>query len=63
MAPTAGTPFTEDSRLRWHPSATSFSNLHDAGKVTVFPGIGYSSPNMSHFTSRHYWEVGVTDTR
>ena len=38
-------------RLRW-PA------LHDAGKVTVFPGIGYTSPDMSHFTSRHYWEVG-----
>jgi uncharacterized protein (DUF1501 family) len=62
LAPTAGTPFTEDTRLRWHPSAASFSKLHDAGKVTVFPGIGYSSPNMSHFTSRHFWEVGVTDT-
>jgi uncharacterized protein (DUF1501 family) len=62
VAPTAGTPFTEDTRLRWHPSAASFSSLHDAGKVTVFPGIGYSSSNMSHFTSRHYWEVGVTDT-
>ena len=62
VAPTAGTPFTEDTRLRWHPSAASFSNLHAAGKVTVLPGIGYSSPNMSHFSSRHYWEVGVTDT-
>jgi uncharacterized protein (DUF1501 family) len=62
VSPTAGTPFTEDTRLRWHPSAASFSTLHDAGKVTVFPGIGYSSPNMSHFSSRHYWEVGVTDT-
>ncbi len=30
--------------------------------VTVFPGIGYSSPDMSHFTSRHYWEVGATET-
>src|SRR4029079_1775794 len=29
-----------------------------AGKVTVLPGIGYTSPNGSHFTSRHYWEVG-----
>ena len=62
VAPTAGTLFTEDTRLRWHPSAASFSALHAAGKVTVFPGIGYSSPNMSHFSSRHYWEVGVTDT-
>jgi uncharacterized protein (DUF1501 family) len=59
---TAGKPFTEDPRLHWNPSATSFANLHDAGKVTVFPGIGYSSPDMSHFTSRHYWEVGATET-
>jgi uncharacterized protein (DUF1501 family) len=59
---TAGVPFTEDARLRWHPAATSFAKLHDAGKVTTFPGIGYTSPDMSHFTSRHYWEVGATET-
>ena len=58
----AGTPFTEDPSLRWHPSATSFAKLHNQGKVIVLPGIGYSSPDMSHFTSRHYWEVGATDT-
>jgi uncharacterized protein (DUF1501 family) len=63
LAPTAGVPFTEDARLRWHPSATPMAKLHDAGKVTVFPGIGYSDPDMSHFTSRHYWEVGATETR
>ena len=62
IAPNAGTSFTEDPRLRWHPSAKSLATLHDAGKVTVFPGIGYSSPDMSHFTSRHYWEVGATET-
>jgi uncharacterized protein (DUF1501 family) len=58
----AGVPFTEDARLRWHPAATSFAQLHDAGKVNVLPGVGYSSPDMSHFTSRHYWEVGATET-
>jgi uncharacterized protein (DUF1501 family) len=58
----AGTPFTEDPRLHWHPSATAFAQLHDAGKVSTFPGIGYASPDMSHFTSRHYWEVGATET-
>ena len=25
------------------------------------PGIGYADEDMSHFTSRHYWEVGATD--
>jgi len=62
IAPSDSTPFTEDARLRWHPSAGSFAALHDAGKVTTFPGIGYTSPDMSHFTSRHYWEVGATET-
>ncbi len=55
-------PFTEDQRLRWHPSAQALAKLHDGGKLTVFPGIGYTSPDMSHFTSRHYWEVGATET-
>lgn len=63
VAPGAGVPFTEDPRLHWNPSAGSLALLHDAGKVTVFPGIGYTTPDMSHFTSRHYWEVGVTETR
>ena len=63
VTPSAGVPFSEDPRLHWHPSAGSFARLHAAGKVTVIPGIGYTDPDMSHFTSRHYWEVGATDTR
>jgi uncharacterized protein (DUF1501 family) len=27
------------------------------------PGIGYDHPNPSHFTSRHFWEVGAADER
>jgi uncharacterized protein (DUF1501 family) len=59
----AGTAFTEDARLRWHPTAASLARLHDAGKVTVLPGIGYADPDLSHFTSRHYWEVGALDSQ
>jgi uncharacterized protein (DUF1501 family) len=62
VAPGAGQPFTEDTRLSWHPAAAPLAALHDAGKMIVAPGIGYSSPDMSHFTSRHYWEVGATST-
>ncbi len=58
-----GTPFSEDSRLFWHPSAAGFATLHAEGKVSVAPGIGYTDPNQSHFTSRHYWEVGAVDPR
>jgi uncharacterized protein (DUF1501 family) len=61
VAPGAGVSFREDPSLTWHPSATPLANLHNAGKVLVFPGIGYSNEDMSHFTSRHYWEVGATD--
>ena len=61
VAPGSGVQFREDPSLTWHPSATSIGNLHNAGKVAVFPGIGYGDPDLSHFTSRHYWEVGATD--
>ena len=30
-------------------------------RLTVFPAIGYTHPDQSHFTSRHYWEVGALD--
>src|SRR3954447_22668904 len=55
------TPFAEDSTLHWHPSAAPLATLHGEGKVTVFPAIGYDHPDQSHFTSRHYWEVGALD--
>jgi uncharacterized protein (DUF1501 family) len=58
LALASGTPFAEDDRLDWNPAAASFDALHRAGKMSVAPAIGYSSPDQSHFTSRHYWEVG-----
>ena len=45
----------------WHPEATALHDLHQAGKLTVMPTIGYTDPDQSHFTSRHYWEVGELD--
>ena len=60
-----GVPFSEDETLMWHPQAAGLAQLHAQGKVTVFPAIGYDPPDESHFTSRHYWEVGElsADTR
>ena len=49
--------------MQWHPSAAPLHQLHGEGKVTVFPGIGYADADQSHFTSRHYWEVGELDPR
>jgi uncharacterized protein (DUF1501 family) len=61
LDPSGATQFAEDTRLYWHPSAASLATLHGEGKVTVLPAIGYDHPDKSHFTSRHYWEVGATD--
>ena len=56
----AGPAFTEDPRLSWNPLAAPLATLHAEGKVSVMPTIGYTDPDQSHFTSRHYWEVGAT---
>ena len=45
--PDSGLAFTEDPRLRWHPSATSLRTLHLEGKLTVFPTIGYTDADQS----------------
>jgi uncharacterized protein (DUF1501 family) len=57
----SGKVFTEDENLMWHPAAAGLAELHDEGKVSVFPAIGYEPSEESHFTSRHYWEVGQLD--
>ena len=53
-----GTAFSEDPRMRWHPAAAALATLHAEGKVSTFPAIGYTDPNQSHFTSRHFYEIG-----
>src|ERR1700749_1122406 len=63
VTPSQGIPFAEDPRLSWGPAAAGGAALHSAGKLTVFPGIGYPDPDMPTFPSRHYWEVGAADTR
>jgi uncharacterized protein (DUF1501 family) len=61
LAVSSGSAFAEDPTLAWHPNAAPLRDLHAAGKLTVMPSIGYADPNQSHFTSRHYWEVGELD--
>jgi uncharacterized protein (DUF1501 family) len=63
LALSGGQLFAEDSRLYWHPAADGIATLHGEQKVTVFPAIGYTNADQSHFTSRHYWEVGATSTQ
>jgi uncharacterized protein (DUF1501 family) len=63
LAASTGLPFAEDDRLRWHPSLAGLATLHQEGKVNVLPGVGYTGPDQSHFTSRHFWEVGATSEK
>ena len=63
LAVSGGTPFAEDASLSWHPALAPLAQLHGEGKVSVLPAVGYDHPDQSHFTSRHYWEVGATDPR
>ena len=56
-----GRAFAEDARLRWHPAASALADLHAEGKVSVLPAVGYTDADQSHFTSRHFWEVGALD--
>jgi uncharacterized protein (DUF1501 family) len=61
LAEGSGKVFSEDKTLMWHPAASGLAELHEEGKVTTFPAIGYQPADESHFTSRHYWEVGQLD--
>jgi uncharacterized protein (DUF1501 family) len=61
LALSGGTALAEDDRLYWHPALGGLQTLYSEKKVTVLPAVGYTHPDQSHFTSRHYWEVGATD--
>ena len=63
LALSGGTALAEDDRLFWHPAVGGIAQLYGEQKVTVLPAVGYTHPDQSHFTSRHYWEVGATDTQ
>jgi len=60
LALAGGTQFAEDNRLYWHPALGGLQQLYSEKKVTVLPAVGYTHADQSHFTSRHYWEVGAT---
>lgn len=60
LALTGGQVLAEDDRLRWHPALGGLATLYGEKKLTVMPSVGYTNADQSHFTSRHYWEVGAT---
>lgn len=51
-----------DGGYAFHPSMGPIKNLWDEGKVAIFPGTGYPSPNRSHFRSMDIWHTANPET-
>ncbi len=53
----AGDVLPIDGRLGLNPALADVKNLYDAGKVAIINGIGYPTPNRSHFRSMDIWHT------
>ena len=51
----------EDDRLRWNPLAKPLATSTRRARSPSSRRSATPSPDQSHFTSRHYWEVGELD--
>ena len=50
-----------DDDLGFNPSMGPVKELWDEGKVAVINGVGYPSPNRSHFRSIDIWHTGESE--
>jgi len=50
-----------DDQLGFNPSMAPIKELWDEGKVAVINGVGYPSPNRSHFRSIDIWHTGESE--
>ena len=59
--PTVGIPADQvlhiDDQFGFNPALPEIKSLYDAGKVAVINGIGYPTPNRSHFRSMDIWHT------
>ena len=59
--PTVGIPAEQvlhiDDQFGFNPAIPEIKSLYDAGKVAVINGIGYPTPNRSHFRSMDIWHT------
>ncbi|MBL8862458.1 MAG: DUF1501 domain-containing protein [Planctomycetes bacterium] len=47
-----------DDYRGFHPKLTSLRRVWDEGRLAIVEGVGYPSPNHSHFTSLDIWHTG-----
>src|SRR5438105_10505102 len=48
---------TLNNQLGLHPNLKALKAQWDAGQLAVVQGVGYPSPNLSHFASMSVWET------
>ena len=51
-----------DGSLGFHPEMGAIKNLWDLGKVSVINGVGYPTPNRSHFRSMDIWHTAESES-
>ena len=44
-----------------HPAASAIKDLYDDGKVAIINGVGYPTPNRSHFRAMDIWHTCEPD--
>lgn len=56
------TTLADENQIGLHPVLTGFKNLYDNGMMRIVQGVGYPSPNKSHFKSSDLWLSGGDGT-
>ncbi|MBK7836854.1 MAG: DUF1501 domain-containing protein [Candidatus Obscuribacter sp.] len=56
-----GLPLDTSSGLGFHPALKELHELYKKGQVAVVGGVGYPSPNRSHFRSIEIWQTAQPD--
>ncbi|MDP6632668.1 MAG: DUF1501 domain-containing protein [Dehalococcoidales bacterium] len=46
---------TIDNEVGFHPNLPKFKALWDSGNLAIVEGVGYPTPNLSHFQSMDIW--------
>lgn len=57
----AGNSTIITSALGLHPAMSEIKQLYDANRVAIVTGVGYPSPNLSHFLSQDIWQTANTN--
>jgi len=56
------TTLKDSKRVGLHPAMNAVKAMYDKGWVNVVQGVGYQSPNQSHFKSTDLWLTGGDGT-